>query len=789
MGNIVITPKLGSSGGGVVVLAGDVIGPSNSNTLAQFISTVTTWQRLQIPYDTFPPTRGVFGSAADGTDPRSLLSYAAFGGAGQYRSVSIGGGVAPATLDRVGLGTTDLDTGDVADLTVEGAGSRVALSFATFAESATGEWTTYLTASGIQWRNHMGTIAGRDVTLRGYDAGDTATNQAGGAMYLRPGRGKGAATGAPLYLYAGLSSVTPGGADNGDILAMTIAENAVTVAVLEVLTGTSGPNNAGLQFGVGTESTAGNTTTYWGATGATAADSAHRGTYVQLRGGTGWPSDNVTAGGIGGSAQLRGGDGGAGAATRAAGAARHAIVSGGNAGADGGGGGNAGGDTQINGGLATGTGNAGGGIISSAGVGAGALGFGGTLTGQAGTGGVSASATASGQGGTASYRGGTGGAGTATAVGGNGGAATFAGGTGGAGSATTAAGTGGTVTVNAGAPGAAGGGTGAAGSGVTIVASSAVGTGNNAGGVVAISGGNASGNRVGGGVTIAAGTGGPTAGSGGTVVAQGGNGAAGTGVVAAGSGGLAELFGGGAGVAGAAGGGPGGTAWVAGGAGTGTQQGGNVQVNGGTGGSGGGLGGAVAILGGTGGAAGLAGGAVSVDGGTPGAGGLGGALTLGTSQAASVTIGRSGITTTINGLAQLANGPAATRPTGATVTTNENGFGNPGYGDLATVGPAVSVTLSAAATIVVTFSAIIYNATGAGFTGYVSVEASGATTIAASDTNGVFCASPGGSFTVPMARTLTLALNSGTTTLTLKYKRDNAGQDWHALNRSISVHP
>ncbi len=789
MGNIVITPRQGSGGGGVTILAGDVIGPSNSNTLAPFISTVTTWQRLQIPYDTYPPSRGVFGSAADGTDPRSLLSYAQYGGAGQYRSVAIGGGVAPATLDAAGIYTTDVDTGDTAGLTVEGSGSRVALSLATAAEAVTGEWTTYFARTGLQWRNHMGTLAGLNVAIEGYSAGDTAIDKNGGSLSIRPGHGKGIATGASIFLYAGLSGAIPGNADDGEILAITIAESAVTVAVLEVLTATTGPNNSGLQFGVGTESTAGNTGTSWGATGATAADSAHRGTYVQLRGGTGWASNNVAPGSIGGNALLRGGDGGAGAATQAAGAARHAIITGGNAGADGGGGGAAGGDAQINGGNASGTGQTGGGVLMAAGSGAGAGGGGGVLNAQAGTGGVSASAAASGTGGVAAYRGGTGGAGTATAAGGSGGGATLASGTGGAGSATTAAGVGGTTSINAGVPGAANGGVGAAGSAVNITASSAVGSGNNAGGTIGISGGASSGNRTGGTVSLIAGTGGPTSGAGGVFVAQGGTGAAGTGVLAAGGGGLGELFGGNAGVAGAAGGAPGGAAWVAGGTGSGTQPGGNAQINGGTGGSGGGGGGNVVVFGGSGGAAGLAGGAVSVDGGNPGAGGLGGTVSIGTSAASSVTIGRSGITTTINGACQLANGPAATRPTGATVSTDQNGFGNPGYGDLATVGPAVSITLTSAATIVVSFSAVIYNATGAGFTGYISVEASGATVIAASDTNATISASPGGSFAISVARTLQLALNSGTTTLTLKYKRDNAGQDWHALNRSISVHP
>ncbi len=133
-------------------------------------------------------------------------------------------------------------------------------------------------------------------------------------------------------------------------------------------------------------------------------------------------------------------------------------------------------------------------------------------------------------------------------------------------------------------------------------------------------------------------------------------------------------------------------------------------------------------------------------------------------------------------------GPTGASPITAVIDTDE-AFGTSSnvYGDLPTVGPFIDVVLASPGNVTVAFSAILYNATGSGFTGYVSVAASNATTLAASDTLAVFCASPGGSFVVPVAGQVKLALNAGTTRLTLKYKRDNSGQAWHALRRVITA--
>ncbi len=319
-------------------------------------------------------------------------------------------------------------------------------------------------------------------------------------------------------------------------------------SALQTFTGTAGPNNAGIQIGVGTESTGANTGTYWGIASANAADGAHRGTYFQLRAGKGFSASGVTAATPGGNLAALAGDGGDGSATLAAANGRHAGLLAGNAGVNNGGGGALGGFAQV----------------------------------------------------------------------------------------------------------------------------------------------------------------------------TGGNG-------------------------------------------TGANAGGDAQVDGGA--SASGTAGRVLI-------------------GTNASSNFGVGPTPGTSA---VVIGRTGITTTVNGTLQTANGPAGVKTANGTVLTDQNGFGNPGYGDLATVGGSVSVTLAVAMTVVVTISAIIYNKTGAGFTAYVSVAASGATVIAASDNNATISASPGGSFAITVSVTVALALNAGTTTLTMKYKRDNAGQDWHALNRSISV--
>ncbi len=211
---------------------------------------------LNIYADTYPPSTGIFGVNSDGSDPRSVLSYAVFGGSNQYRSVSIGGGPAPASLDTAGIYANGLDTGNFAGLTVEGDGERIALSFATAAEALIGEWTTYFKADGILFRNHMGALAGRDISFRGYDAGDTATDAVGSNIAWYAGHGRGAAAGSGFSFYPSLTSAVSGSTLNSDVLALTITESAVTSLIPFTVTASHLTSLlGGLRLDVGSDAT------------------------------------------------------------------------------------------------------------------------------------------------------------------------------------------------------------------------------------------------------------------------------------------------------------------------------------------------------------------------------------------------------------------------------------------------------------------------------------------------------------------------------------------------------
>jgi len=213
-------------GAASVPLNGDVTGPSNANTLRSAIDTAVTWLRVQIPADTYPPSRGVFGVAADGSDPRSLLSYFAFG---SYRSLGIGGGVSPATLDAAGIYSEDSDTHDAVGLTLQG--QRAFFLFNNTADpvASLGYWSPTFTRDRIYFRNEYADAPGIDVAITGYDAGDTAPDATGGALDLGPGAGRGRSDGAPLRLYAGHTGTAPGIGSNGLTLALTVQEPAVVL--------------------------------------------------------------------------------------------------------------------------------------------------------------------------------------------------------------------------------------------------------------------------------------------------------------------------------------------------------------------------------------------------------------------------------------------------------------------------------------------------------------------------------------------------------------------------------
>jgi len=187
--------------------------------------------QLRITPDTYPPTVGLFGCDADGSDPRSLINYSVYGGASQYRSLGFGSGAQPATLDSIGFQAVDSDTDDYVSASFSG--SRLAYSFGNFTDPvlSLGEYTVYVEKNTLLWRNHYDTAAGVAVTIAGYSAGDTATDKVGGGLDLKPGEGAGNAAGAVLRLYAGATSTTPGTARNGWVLGLTVGPTAVTLGV------------------------------------------------------------------------------------------------------------------------------------------------------------------------------------------------------------------------------------------------------------------------------------------------------------------------------------------------------------------------------------------------------------------------------------------------------------------------------------------------------------------------------------------------------------------------------
>lgn len=119
----------------------------------------------------------------------------------------------------------------------------------------------------------------------------------------------------------------------------------------------------------------------------------------------------------------------------------------------------------------------------------------------------------------------------------------------------------------------------------------------------------------------------------------------------------------------------------------------------------------------------------------------------------------------------------------ATVSSDET-TASTAYADLATAGPSVTITTTGT-TAIVWLSALEYK-TSVGNTAYLSVAVSGATTVAANDTNAV----AGGSYLsttyVPLSRVLILTgLTPGSNTFTLKYRVD--GGTFHYDKRSLAV--
>lgn len=117
----------------------------------------------------------------------------------------------------------------------------------------------------------------------------------------------------------------------------------------------------------------------------------------------------------------------------------------------------------------------------------------------------------------------------------------------------------------------------------------------------------------------------------------------------------------------------------------------------------------------------------------------------------------------------------------ASVATDESTTSGT-YADLSTSGP--SVTLTTGTTVIVWISAITYSATTVQ-TGSISVDVSGATTIAASDTNASQTTTAVSGGALVLSRVMVLTVTAGSNTFKLQYKR--SGGTFNFYNRSIAV--
>ena len=105
------------------------------------------------------------------------------------------------------------------------------------------------------------------------------------------------------------------------------------------------------------------------------------------------------------------------------------------------------------------------------------------------------------------------------------------------------------------------------------------------------------------------------------------------------------------------------------------------------------------------------------------------------------------------------------------------------YTDLATVGPSVTLVTGTAAMI--SFGATINAPSGQN--GHISFAVSGATTLAASDTNATFCGGVVGGMVSGVSRTMVISgLTAGTNTFTLKYSSPSTVTA-NFRNRDIAV--
>jgi hypothetical protein len=140
----------------------------------------------------------------------------------------------------------------------------------------------------------------------------------------------------------------------------------------------------------------------------------------------------------------------------------------------------------------------------------------------------------------------------------------------------------------------------------------------------------------------------------------------------------------------------------------------------------------------------------------------------------------SGVTTIYNGSVWV-----CTTPVGAysntTATTASASYVN----TLTSDGTAISVTLVTGTTAQINFTAIGAHASASGLV-FVSFAVSGATTIAANDTNAQYINGPDGAYSATLARSFVFTgLTAGTNTFTMNYK--SGGGTITFNNRNLTV--
>lgn len=129
-----------------------------------------------------------------------------------------------------------------------------------------------------------------------------------------------------------------------------------------------------------------------------------------------------------------------------------------------------------------------------------------------------------------------------------------------------------------------------------------------------------------------------------------------------------------------------------------------------------------------------------------------------------------------------------TSPTGSVVATNQTTTAT-SYSDLATAGPAVTVTIGSTGKALMAMHSGLANAT-AGIASFMGFAISGATTLAASDTTAIGFTSATSAVGIRCGSTLVLTgLNVGSTTFTAKFRMDPGVGPMTAVDRRLAVTP